>query len=320
MSLHLSEHESVRIVEEKWGIQLRRVTSGEYKSDNGCPFCGDGGKGARSDRFRLFVDGNPRVWCRGCDYVAFVNNLREKPLSAEERRQLAIVYRQNALERKQNEDRARIGKLEQLHLFKPHLQYHKALTGDAVEYWYNEGVKLPTINDFMLGYCARCPTDYEGRPSYTIPVMAKERLQNVRHRLIGAVGGDKYRPQMAGLGNQLFNLDSLSTTINRVVIWEGEKKTIVLSQYLQDSAHIGIMGKSGWNDEWSEMLLGHKDVVIALDPDANKNAHKIGKQLFNKGVRNIRIAHFPLKPDDAIVKYGAREDDIRGFIERAVPL
>jgi len=321
MNNTLTESEAVRIAEKHWNRSFKYIGSGEYQSQGGCPSCGDGGKGEASDRFRLFVkDGNPRAWCRRCGHQVFINNIGGKQLTPEEKKEFAIKARIETLERKQKEHEQRISKIEQLQMLKPHLAYYNALTPAAVEYWYKEGIDFPFIDKFMLGYCYRCPTDIHGRPSYTIPVMNNSMLYNVRHRLIGADNGDKYRPEMAGLGNQIFNTDSMLENRKRVVIWEGEKKTIVLSQYIHDFANVGLMGKTGWNGEWTKMFDGYKDIVIAFDPDATENAHKLGIHFKKAGMRNVRVAHFPLKPDDAIVKYGATEDQIRSIIEDAMPV
>jgi len=321
MTETISEFEAVRIAEEHYNVRFKSVGGGEYRSLNGCPNCGDGGKGEKSDRFRLFThDGNPHVWCRRCPLHEFLNNLGGNKLTKEEREKYIIQSRISALERKQKEHEKRISQLEKLQLHKPHIAYYNALTPEAVEYWYKEGIDLPYIDKFMLGYCYRCPTDIKGRPSYTIPVMNNSVLCNVRHRLIGAEGGDKYRPEMAGLGNQLFNTDSMLENKDRIVIWEGEKKTIVLSQYITDFANVGLMGKTGWNGEWTKLFNGYKDVVIAFDPDATENAQKLGIHFRKAGMRNVRVAHFPLKPDDAIVKYGATEDQVRSIIEDAMPI
>ena len=318
----ITESEAVRIAEQHWNRSFKKATkNGEYQSEGGCPNCGDGGKGSKSDRLRLFTSGgNPRVWCRKCGYQVFIDNIYKANLSPEERKEYAIKARIDALERKQREHEQRITKLEQLRIHKPHIAYYHALTPGAVEYWYKEGIDFPYIDKYMLGYCFRCPTDIEGRPSYTIPVINNSMLYNVRHRLIGATNGDKYRPEMAGLGNQLFNTDSMLDNHKKVIIWEGEKKTIVLSQYIKDFANVGLMGKSGWNGEWTKLFSGYQDIVIAFDPDATENANKLGIHFKKAGMRSVRVAHFPLKPDDAIVKYGATEDQVRSIIEDAMPV
>lgn len=60
----------IELVRQK-GIEPRRVSTnkgGEYHSS--CPICGDGGKGADSDRFHVWPeqnDGEGSWWCRQCD-------------------------------------------------------------------------------------------------------------------------------------------------------------------------------------------------------------------------------------------------------------
>ena len=94
----ITESEAVRIAEEHWNISLDGIGGGEYKSQGGCPICGDGGKGEESDRFMLFTrGGEPRVWCRRCDYKVFISNINRRQLTPEEKKEYAIKARIDAL-------------------------------------------------------------------------------------------------------------------------------------------------------------------------------------------------------------------------------
>ena len=298
-----------------WGIHFDEVDSKtkEYRSTAGCPFCGDSGKGHKSDRFRLFLDSKPRYWCRRCNVRGFIDSLGEHtPMTPEQK----IEIRLKELERKQQEQERRLSALERMARCTDHLQYHSALQVHGREYWYEEGIYDETIDKFTLGYCERCPTDSKGSPSHTIPVINSGKLENIRHRLVTPNGG-KYRPHIAGLGLQLFNADALNDT-ERIIVTEGEKKAIVLDQSRFPT--VAILGKGAYNErkfksEWLDLFSGVKHVIIALDPDAMDSAHRLARIFDSRG----RVAHLPMKIDDMIVHYGASSADIEYYLSLASP-
>jgi len=302
----ITESEIVSSAERHYGVSFRHVGRGEYRSLGGCPKCGDGGKGTGSDRFRLFVDDHALVWCRRCGFTEFIDNIdgsRPTPEDIAERRM-------RSLERARQDHERRLSVLEQMHKSTDHLRYFHNLAAhtEAIEYWCGEGMSLQTIDDYMLGYCPRCPTDREGRASYTIPVMIRGKLFNIRHRLIGADNGDKYRPQMAGLPSVLFNADFLYQDSCRILITEGEKKSIIAAQ--TGFENVGLMGKSGFNPAWAVRFERFPRVFVALDPDATEQAAEIAELFGDRG----RVVILPDKLDDMIVRYGATKDDIESFL------
>jgi len=312
----------VSLAEQRWGVSLKRVARGEYAG--ACPWCGGGGGGGRnghrSDRFHLFEDGagkpgqpnHPRYWCRQCGAQGFMDELEENEgLSPEERRLQAIEAEQRRAARQRDDMERRLSALERIHACTDHLLYHRQMTEAQTEYWYDQGLFADAIDKFQLGYCAVCPTDTQHRSSYTIPIMRRGELQNIRHRLTGADGGDKYRPHIAGLGIQLFNADILDATPDRVIIAEGEKKAAVLDQY--GFGAVGICGKRSFMREWIDWFDGIASIVVALDPDAHASAVKLAELFPGRA----RIAVMPAKIDDMIVLYGAGSDDIEGFLRHA---
>ena len=309
---HLSEPEIVRLAENAYGVGFRLVSGTEYRSLNGCPKCGDGGKGSRSDRFRLFADEHALVWCRRCNFSEFVDKLApdHRPTAQDIQNR-----RLRAVEQQQAEHARRLSALEVMHASQDHLRYwhNMEIQTDAIAYWDNQGMKLQTIDDYKLGYCPRCPTDRDGRPSHTIPVLAYGKLWNIHHRLIGADNGDKYRPHLAGLPAMLFNADHLQGDPERILIVEGEKKSIIAAQ--AGFPNVGLMGKSGFKPEWVRKFARVKTVFVALDPDAEAQAVEIAA-LF-KG--RARVALLPGKIDDLITRYGATAEDIEWFLKRARP-
>lgn len=301
----------VALAEQMFNIHLKPVGRGEYRSLDGCPFCGDGGKGSGSDRFRVFTEGKPRYWCRQCDKQGFLDEA--KPLTEAEK----LETRLRRIEQRQAEHERRLTALEQMKQSTEHLGYHRRLyhMERALDYWFAQGMTQATIDLYQLGYCDRCPTDSDGRASYTIPVMYRGELWNIRHRLIGGDQGDKYRPHMAGLPAILFNADYLAAEDTaRILITEGEKKSIIAAQ--SGFQNVGIMGKSGFKASWAEKFDHFQRVYVALDPDATDRAVEIARLFGNRG----RVVLLPAKLDDLIVNYGAGADDLEGFLHTARPV
>jgi len=305
----VSDIDPIGYIETHYQTRLKHVTDTEYAGP--CPWCGG------EDRFRVWEEGN--YWCRPgpghCGRKGWVDELAGKGLSDHEKRLLALEAEQRQLKRKQEEHERRLTKLEQLQRDRPDLQYYRNLTDQALEYWFSEGIYQGAIDKFHLGYCHSCPT-YTPSPSYTIPVYAYGGdLVNVRHRLVQPAKG-KYRPEMAGLGTTLYNAPVLEEPQERVLILEGEKKSIVFDQH--GFPAVGLMGKSfKWRRSWFEWFKGQGEIVIALDPDALDNAWRLGELLAREGFRQVRIARFPVKPDDAVVRYGAQLKDIEDILRNA---
>ena len=238
----------------------------------------------------------------------------ERKLREVEREQQRAKLERQRIERKQREHDERLRKIEQIHACTDHLLYHRQVSqGDALDYWVSEGMTTDTIARYKLGFCQHCPTDREGRPSYTIPVVSNGQLWNIRHRLIGATNGDKYRPHMAGLPNVLFNADYLRGGSDDILIVEGEKKSIVTAQ--TGFPNVGIMGKSGFDRAWVSRFDRFKHVYVALDPDAISQAIEVASLFGWRG----RVVSLPGKVDDLIAKHGATAADIWHFLKLARP-
>ena len=124
---------------------------------------------------------------------------------------------------------------------------------------------------------------------------------------------------MPGLGTHLYNAQVLSEPRERVLILEGEKKSIIYNQHGWHA--VGLMGKSfKWSQKWFEWFTPHGEIVIALDPDAEENAWTLGELFAKRDFRQVRVANFATKPDDAIVKYGARFEDIEAILTGSRPV
>ena len=292
--------------EKRWHIQLKKKTANEYVGL--CPFCNAG-----EDRFVVFLD-RSNYWCRQCDAKGWLDDDRD--LTDHEHRIRELEARQRMIERKQTEQEKRLSALEIIHASQDHLRYFRNLEVNtkAIEYWDSQGMSLQTIDDYFLGYCPRCPTDHDGRASYTIPVLAFGKLWNIRHRLIGGDQHDKYRPHLAGLPAMLFNADNLTRAEDSIIIVEGEKKSIIAAQ--TGFPNVGLMGKSGFKPEWASKFHKFSTVYVALDPDAEAQAATIAGLFKGRG----RVVNLPRKVDDYITQYGATHNDIEWFIKQGRPV
>jgi len=294
----------ISYVETTFGIALKRAGKDEWAGP--CPWCG--GK----DRFHVWERGN--YWCRPgpghCGAEGWVDKLAGKDAPTAEQR---LEWRVAKLERQQQEHEERLSRLEEMARCQDHVAYHAGLTDEAREYWWGEGITDESIERYLLGWCPRCPT-YPESPSYTIPVVRRGALQNIRHRLQHPNGKGKYRPHRSGLGNSLYLADLLDEPRKSIIVTEGEKKAIVATQ--SGFPAVGICGKRSFNREWLEWFDEIQVVYIALDPDATESAFRLGALFGDRA----RVARLPAKLDDMIVRFGANSDDIDAYMRTARPV
>jgi len=299
-------------------IQLARVRwpslETQIKTDNEacapCPFCGG------EDRFVLFDNG---YWfCRPgpghCGRSGWIDDDKQHQWTPEERRLRKIEAEQARARRERQALDTRLSAIERLNASNVHEVYYNNLDSDAYNWWIAQGVELYTIHDYRLGYCPRCPTDRDGRASYTIPLWDYEHRQllNIRHRLANADNGDKYRPQMAGLGTCLAFSHHLDGAEYGVIV-EGAKKALVAHQY--GFPTVGVMGKRGrFKVEWLDWFP-NGPIYVALDPDATESAEKLGAGIAKTG-KQVRVAHFPMKPDDMFLA-GCTGDEWEHYLKLA---
>ena len=294
----------VHFVESRFGIQLKRVGRSEYCGP--CPWCGG------RDRFRLWERGN--YFCRPapghCGRSGWLDELDGVARPTPEQ---VLEWRVAALERKQEEHERRLSALETMHECTDHLTFHKNLEHhiEAVDYWLNEGMIAETIHNYQLGYCPSCPTA-PGYASYTIPVMYQGKLYNIRHRLAKPPNGGKYRPHMAGLPAMIFNADDLHSDSDRILILEGEKKSLIVRQET-GLPNIATMGKQSFKPSWASKLERFGLVYVCYDPDAREQAIQTAK-LFK---RHGRIMELPFKADEFFYLHDGTADDFRYYMQQA---
>lgn len=295
----------IQFVESRFGIQLRRAGRSEWAGP--CPWCGG------TDRFHVWERGN--YWCRPapghCGRSGWLDELDgARQLTPDELRDLRIAE----LERKVQEHERRLSALEKMHASTDHLTYHANLEHHvkAVDYWLEEGINPDTIAAYKLGYCPSCPTA-PGYASYTIPVMYQGKLYNIRHRLANppATGG-KYRPHMAGLPAMIFNADHIDRDEPAILILEGEKKSIVVSQETE-IPNIATMGAQSFKRGWAAKLDKFSTVYVCFDPDAETKAAEVASYFGARG----RLVQLPFKADDFFVRYGGTASDFQHFVDLA---
>ena len=280
----MSDPHPIETAEARWGIDLKHASGDEFVGP--CPFCKGG-----EDRFHVWeAAGN--YWCRQCGAKGFIDSEHDHRLTEVERRLLMLESEQRRQRIKQAEHEKRLSALEKMHRCRDHLTYHELMDQDDRAYWHSQGMTDATIDKYLLGVCYSCPTDAQHRPSYTIPVINGGKLVNIRHRLRTS-DGDRYRPHMAGLGNTLFMADNVyKEDTSQVLILEGEKKALCVSQYGYDP--VGIMGKAGFQRPWAKRFARFDEVVIMLDPDAERKAFEMATWFETRA----RVARLPVKADD----------------------
>ena len=303
--------EVVGIVERHFGIALVRVKEDEWRSLSGCPQCGDGGKGHNSDRFRLLLNGpsNPRVWCRKCGYIAFVDALDSaRPLSEEDKMKLRMA----AIERRQEEQQRQMDALQRMLTCQDHLLYHNnTMNGEGLEYWWEEGIQTAQVQEYMLGYCHDCPTA-RGNASHTIPYLTGGKLYDIRHRLDVADDRGRYRRHVAGLPHMLFHGDGLYANSDDILILEGEKKGIVVGAETGLN-YVAVPGANGFVNSWAKRFDRFKGVYVAFDPDATKAAADVARLFGHRGL----VVSLPVKADEFFVRCGGTKKDFMGYLAQA---
>jgi DNA primase len=115
---------------------------------------------------------------------------------------------------------------------------------------------------------------------------------------------------MAGLGTQLTFPHHLNGADYGVIV-EGAIKALVCHQAGYPT--VGVMGKSGrFKGEWLRYFPDGAPIYIALDPDAQENAERLGKGIAATGKR-VFVANVPMKPDDLVL--AGSPDDLQYYLK-----
>lgn len=299
-----SIEEAIAYAHRRWpGYTFKRKSDDEACGP--CPIERQG-----DDRFIIWINGN--YYCRRCGATGWLDEDEQHILTPEELRLRRIEAEQNRARLERRAHDRRIAALERMAACTDHLTYHQQMDADGYrELWYEEGLYDTIIDRHHLGVCYGCPTDFHDRMSMTIPVVNGGKLVNIRHRLIGADNGDKYRPHMAHLGNTLFNADNVYADAPQIIITEGEKKSLQLEQ--QGFLSVGTMGKTGFEPPWAVRFRRFDRVYVALDPDAIDKGRELARLFGDRG----RLVELPVKADDFFTKYHGTPADLDVFLTQA---
>lgn len=289
--------------------------------------------------------GETRFKCYGCgehgDVIDFIGKMEGKGFreTAQQLRPgylLQVTDPQKALEmqrairaeserkRQEAETARRQEAADKLAALSSKVEWYHAQVEQARAYWHSQGLRDDTIEKYRLGYCPRCPT-YPDSDSYVIPYFQSwqpgtryeaPQLISIRHRLASPNGSGKYRPEFAGLPNQLFNTDALdfdsevpfsNLEPGQVILVEGEVKAIYLS-HVAGMPAVGVPGASAWQDEWLGMFAHTSLVYVVFDPGAEEQARSVTGAFNGNGVSAVQVTTTS-KPDDMFVKYGCSIKD-----------
>jgi len=316
------------------------LRGGPTEKTGACPRCGG--------KDRLHVNIKHNAWfCRQCtgepstngwkdaiDYVMFRSGIGfvdavklltngHSHLTQAERIELAKQRAEReALQERQDQEwqrkqRAKLWALDPA----PWTKYHKAMTQDQRQAWYDRGLDDAWINYYQVGYATdltfpRSGGDWAG-DCLTIPIMrtlnsGKVTAISVICRLIGE-DQDKYRPIMSGLGKQIYvpryRANKLEGT---ALVVEGEIKAMVTYAYTKGlTTHvIGLAGKSP-KQAHITALQSFDQVYICLDPDAKQDAQDLAWRI---GPDKSRIIDLPGKIDDLLIDHTLTQQDLLHLI------
>jgi DNA primase len=279
---------------------LPHLKKGRTEFHSACPFCLAG-----RDRFVFFLD-KCSYWCRQCGVKGFVT---DGPTAGWDRDAfLAEVAKRAEAERTERKAALDImaTRLDRMAM------YHHQMTDRS--YWYRQGLSDATIDAYQLGWSPRCPT-YQQSPSWTIPVRFRSKLLNIRHRLIKPPApGDKYRPEMGGVGNAIFNADLFDQADRNptVLVVEGEIKSMALTQ--RGFPAIGVPGASSFKESWGRWFAPFTEVLVVFDPGAAAQARRAAAMIGDKA----KVATLPVKPDDFFVVRGGTVKEFGAFLAKAL--
>ena len=195
--------------------------------------------------------------------------------------------------------------------------YHRSLLQDKdkIEYWYKQGINETSIQLFNLGWAYECPV-VRDIDSFTIPYLRGRDIIDIKHRL-NINGGDKYRKEVKGFDNYLFNVNGLyrEDGLNwpgDAILLEGEKKAIVFNQHGFRAA--SIPGANGWHDDFLKEFSNAKIdyIYVMLDPGMEEQAERLASRIKSFGKRS-KAVFLPDKPDDFIIA-GHTANDVLDFV------
>lgn len=274
-------------------VHVQQVSANEYSAE--CPSCGGSvhQNGEAPDRFRLFVDGHARAWCRRCGYFVWADQAAggDKP-SPEE----LTAWRVNQIAREEARKRSAETALNNLRRSELWERYYANLGDVGRAYWKARGIPTGWQDFWRLGWCE---TSRWNTPTATIPVFGPSwKVINIKHRLINEIDNKgKYRYELHGIPNVLYLTDPDAPIAGQVIAVEGEIKAMVVKAKLDDgSLVVGLPGLTPCQQVIDQLAAAER-VVLVLDPGADTQAQELAAKI---GTAKCRVLIPPLKIDDGI--------------------
>jgi len=250
------------------------------------------------------------AWAQGKSLTEIMkeNDLDFTPEQLIERKEEIATIK---LEAKQKADGEYVDALDKLHRAKAWVSYHDNLTDITRKIWRDRGVSDVWQDLWGLGYrdsfTYNTKTGKVTSPTITIPLVAiGGEVLNVRHRILNAMDGDKYRPERSGLRAHPFicNTDLEKGTQDLIIV-EGEIKSMVVYQTYDKPGTqvIGVPSKSMMRK--SVQQAKGRNVIVIPDPDDDT---------VYSGCRVLKV---PQKIDDMILEYGLDKSWLRNAAKQA---
>lgn len=310
MNLPSIEH-AIAIAKTRWGAGFHLERTNNREARGPCPICHQ----ATVDGFLVFIDGG--FYCRRCRTTGWLDDdQKSRALTPQELEE--IKQKKEAWDKKEKEE-SRIARAT-MAVCQDHYDYHENLTEEHRVWWETQGIDREMQDAYLLGYCPACQTDREKRPSYTIPVWDSSWtiLLNIQHRIIGASAGDKYRPHMAKLGQQLFNSRLVKEGHKDLGLVEGAKKSIVMTS--RGFPCCGTNGTNAFRLDWLKHFAAVESLWIGFDPDADEAADTLARKIVANSRIRVRIVSLYCKPDDFFVLKGGTDEAFKFYLRYARPI
>ena len=289
-----------------------------------CPVCGGSVHqgGEWPDRFRIFLDNPPRVWCRHCFYQRFADQEGASrivdPVLLERRHKEQVEHEEA---RKRSAERA----LEYLRSSQRWQSYNENMDDAARAIWRRRGIPDSLQDYWQLGYDKAHVFWRNGAEftdaTLTIPIFDESwQALNIKHRLMHPPDNyGKYRYELRGAaGGYLYRTTPEEPLDGHVIAVEGEVKAMNVA-VRGGSSQGTIVGIPGTNPgpEVIAQLKGADRVTLVVDPGAKAAGIKIAKAI---GIAKCRLLETVMKIDDGILATDMSERKLAQLLRGATVL
>ena len=266
------------------------VCGSEYIYTN-CPICHDNKK-------HFYINHITGLWsCKKCGGDGNIVSLK-KQIGAEP--DVKILGPKKFSGQKQSP----ISYTRQLEIVKYHkkLMSNEELLEELTQGWK---IDKETAKKFRLGIAINKNKKGEKIKWIVIPTIVHKEIVNVKYR--SWFGEEKEFKREYGGKSELFNIDNLNKELNYVILTEGEKDAIVVS----DAGVKNVVGLTGgadtFIDTWYDLFESFEKILICMDEDTagKRGLLKIAKRL---GIERCKYVKLPKGMDatDYIHKYSGK--------------